>query len=317
MPTLITGGGLVGSQIARLLVEKGEKPLLYDVSPQLDSIDQIVSNQNISILREDVLDLGVLQETIKREQVETVIHTAANPMLTVGAQERPYDAIKLNILGTANVLEAARKLDLKKVVFTSSSVLYSYRKGGLENGCLSEDNFPRTTTIYASTKLACENLGLNYNESYGIDFVALRFQAVFGPWNGQGGGGPSNMFKAVIENALKGEKATISSRSIEFVYSKDAARSTILAAEGKGLTSRIYNVGMGKIYTPTEIIDIIRAKLPSAQIEVEEMSIGKPATIVQEPADSTRSKQELGYVPMYDMTGAIEDYIDWYRAHGK
>ncbi|MBI2183604.1 MAG: NAD(P)-dependent oxidoreductase [Thaumarchaeota archaeon] len=314
MTLLITGAGLVGSQIARIAVEKGERPVIYDLAPQPEVINQIVSLEKIDIVRGDVLDLNALEDTIRTRCIKKVIHTAANPMLTVGAQEKPYDAIKLNVMGTVNVLEAARKLSLDKVVFTSSSVLYTYRKGGLESGKLSEDNYPRTTTIYASTKLACENLGLNYAENYGLDFVAVRFQAVFGPWGGKGGGGgPSNMFKQLIEKSMRGEEATISPRVIEFVYSKDAARSTILAAEKAGLRNRVYNVGMGRIYRPEELLTIIRQKIPSANIRVEEMHIGSPATKVDEPTDLTRSRTELGYEPQYDMPKAVEDYVDWYK----
>ena len=312
MRFLITGAGLIGSQIARLLVENGEKPYVYDLNPQPDAIRQIVSLDRIQIVKGDVLDLKALEEVTRGEGIDTIIHTAANVSI-VGAQERPYETIKLNIFGTANILELARRLDIRNVVFASSTVLYVHRKGGLENGFLSEDNFPRTTSIYASTKLACEHLGLNYAEAYGIDFVALRFQAAFGPWTGKGTGDSSNMLRRVIEKTLKGEEATISSNIMEYVYSKDAARSTLLAAEAKNLKNRIYNVGMGDVYNPKAIIDIIKERIPSARINVEESSTGKPAITVQEPADPNRSRQEIGYESQYDMHKALNDYIDWYE----
>jgi len=317
MGLIITGAGLVGSQIAKLTAERGEKPVVFDVNPQPEAINQIVSLEQIELVRGDVLNFEALEETLKQTGANKIIHTAANPMLTVGAQERPHDAIRLNIMGTMNVLELARRRDLDRVVFTSSGVLYTYRKGGSESGRLSEDNYPRPTTVYASTKLACENLGLNYADAYGLEFIAVRFAAVFGPWGGKGGGGgPSNMFRQIIEKSLKGEPATISPRVVEFVYSKDAARSTILAAEATAPKSRIYNVGMGKIYAPDSIVAIMREKLPAAQITVQQMAIGDPATVVNEPTDLTRSRQELGYEPRYDMPAAIHDYADWYRHLG-
>ncbi|HZW57868.1 MAG TPA: NAD(P)-dependent oxidoreductase [Nitrososphaerales archaeon] len=315
MATLITGAGLVGSQIARIAVEKGERPVIYDVRPQLESIRQIVDPQKFDIVVSDVLNLEALEDLIRSKGITKIIHTAANPMLTVGAAQKPYDAIRLNIMGTVNILETARKLNIQRIVFTSSSVLYTYRRGGLESGKLSEDNYPRTTTVYASTKLTCENLGLNYVESYGLDFVAVRFGAVFGPWSGSGGGGPSVMFKHLIEKSLKGEEATLSPRAIDFVYSKDAARSTVLALESKNISSRIYNVGMGKMYTPHEIIDIVRKILPQARIKVEELSIGSPAVKAEQPMSLERSRKEIGYEPMYDMPRALEDYVGWYKQY--
>ena len=302
----------MGSQIAHLLVENGERPHVYDLNPQPDAIQQIVSLERIQLVTGDVLDLKALEEVIRLNGIDTIIHTAANVSI-VGAQERPHETIKLNVFGTANILELARRLDIKKVVFASSTVLYIHRKGGLESGRLSEDNFPRTTSIYASTKLACEHLGLNYAEAYGINFVALRFQAAFGPWTGKGTGDSSNMLRRVIEKTLKGEEATISSNVMEYVYSKDAARSTLLAAEARNMKSRVYNVGMGSVYNPGAIIKIIKERISSARISVEERSIGKSTITMQEPVDPNRSKQEIGYEPQYDMRKALNDYIDWYE----
>ena len=313
MTVMINGAGLVGSQIARIETEKGERPIVFDVRPQLDCIKQIVDLNKVEVLVGDVLNVESLEETIKTRGVKKIIHTAANPMLTVGAAQKPYEAIRLNIMGTVNVLEAARKLNVERVVFTSSSVLYTYRKGGSESGQLSEDNFPRPTTVYASTKLACENLGLNYADTFGLDFVAVRFGAIFGPWSGSGGGGPSTMFKQLIEKSIKGEDATLSPRVIEFVYSKDAARATVLASESRNILSRIYNVGMGKIYTPHDIIEHIRRILPQAKIRVEELSIGSPAVKAEQPVSLERSRKEIGYEPMYDMPMALADYVGWYK----
>lgn len=315
MPTLITGAGLVGSQIARILVESGERPVVLDVKPQIESVKQIVDLQKFDLVIGDVLNLESLGEIVKKHQITKIIHSAANPMLTVGAAKEPYDAIRLNIMGTVNILETARKLKIDRIVFTSSSVLYTYRKGGLESGKLSEDNYPRPTTIYASTKLACENLGLNYFESYGLDFVAVRFGAIFGPWSGTGGGGPSMMFKQLIEKSARGEEVSLTPRVIEFVYSKDAGNATVLASKSKSVSSRIYNVGMGKIYTPEQIIENVKKVLPHAKVKVEDLPVGSPAVKLEEPVNLDRSRKEIGYEPMFDMPKAIVDYVSWYKEH--
>ena len=120
------------------------------------------------------------------------------------------------------------------------------------------------------------------------------------------------MLRRVIEKTLMAEEATISPNVMEYVYSKDAAWSTLLAAEAKNLKSRVYNVGMGSVSNPGAIIEIIKEMIPSARISVEESSTGKPTITVQEPVDPNRSKQELGYEPQYDMPKALNDYIDWY-----
>ena len=316
MTLFITGGGLVGSQVAGLAVEQGIRPVVYDLNPQRESIGRIVSLDKIDFLQGNVLDYNQFERDLKESNADRIVHTAANPLLTVGAQENPYSAIQLNIMGTVNALELSRKLKIKRFVFPSSSVLYTNSRPGTEIGKLSEDNYPRPTTVYASTKLTCENLGLNYSESFGVDFVALRFRAVIGPWSGTGGGGgPSNMLRQAIEKSFKGEAATLSSRRYEFVYSKDCARAVMCALDEnrKFSTQRIFNVGMGKVYSPEEIATLIKERVPRAKIEVEKKASTLPT---EPPIDLSRSATVLGYTPMYDMPKALEDYITWYKNQG-
>lgn len=315
MSVLVIGSGLIGSQITKQLVDEGVRPYVLELRPQLEAIERIVSPKDFHLVTGDIVDLEFLRHFIQTNDVRCVINTAANPMLTVGANEKPYEAIRLNIMGMVNVLEVARKQDLECVVFTSSSVLYSFRRGGLESGELSEDNYPRPTTIYASTKLSCENLGLNYAESYGLNFIALRLAAVFGPWKGLGGGGPSMMFKQAVEKSLGGEPATISPRTMELVYSKDVARSAMLAMRAKDLKNRVYNVGMGRIYSPLEIVSILTDKIPSAKITVEEFEIGNPTMTTEGPLNLRRSREEIGYEPRYNMRRAIDDYVEFSRKY--
>ncbi|MDP2718414.1 MAG: NAD(P)-dependent oxidoreductase [Dehalococcoidia bacterium] len=184
MAVLITGAGLVGSQIARLEVERGERPVLMDIAFNNEALSSIVAVGAVRLFPGDVLNSLALARVIKEENITRIIHTAANPMLTAGAQQDPYGAVRLNIMGTANVLEAARIFKLERVVFCSSNVLQSYVDRGGDKGAGGEE-FPRPTSIYASTKLTCENLGLNYT-AFGVDFVAVRFAAVFGPLAGAG-----------------------------------------------------------------------------------------------------------------------------------
>lgn len=312
MVLLITGLGLVGSQAAALAVSQGEHPIVYELNPQIETLRGIVDPKEFELVRGDLLNREQFERDISPLGVDRIIHTVANPMLTIGAQSNPIDAIKLNIMGTANVLETARKLGISKVVLCSSSVLYNDRTGGLENGKFQEDNYPRPTTIYATTKLACENLGINYAESYGLKFVALRFRAVFGPWVGRGGGGgPTSIFRKLLEASFAGEEVTVPSKYLEFVYSKDAAKATIIAANSEAsLETRIYNVSMGKTYSWNEIASLVAQRIPSAKIVVSEQKekISKP-----EPIDLTRSRDELGFEPSYDMPHAIDDYISFYK----
>src|SRR4029079_11332964 len=177
--------------------------------------------------------------------ITRIAHTA-NPLLTLGAQKEPYAAINLNIMGTVNVLEAARITDLKRVVVSSSSVLNHYLEGGADGGDFGhEEAFPRPTTFYSATKQAVESLGLNYAKWCGIEFAGLRYGAVFGPWSGAGGGGPSNIIRQALKDALAGREATVPPVVMEWVYSKDAAGDTVMALDAKDWGSRVFNLPMG------------------------------------------------------------------------
>ncbi len=318
MNTLITGGGMIGSHAAALLIKNNINPILLELKPQQDSVDDILGVGSTKILSEDIMNFDALLDVIRKNHIDSIVHTVANPLLNAGANESPYDAIKLNIMGTANVLEAARKLDLKRIVFLSSATLETNLKPASEIGKMSEDNIPRTTNIYSSTKAACENLGMNYHDLYGTDFVSLRPVGVFGPWSGKGGGGRSNMMKNLIQNILRGNEGLISPWVGEIVYVKDVALSILRALVSDRLKFRIYNIGMGEIYSPEKIIEIFSRISPGSRIRIEsggDMLKFKPAIQMEKPMDLTRSRNELGYNPEYLMEGAILDYMNWFKSH--
>ena len=157
MTTLVIGAGLIGSQVARILVERGEKPVLMDVALQPQAIAQIVDLAKVTLVTGDILRPLSIVDALKSHGITRIAHTAANPLLTLGAQREPYSAINLNIMGTVNVLEAARVTGLKRVVVSSSSVLNHYLDGGEDQGHFGkEEAFPRPTTFYSATKQAVE-----------------------------------------------------------------------------------------------------------------------------------------------------------------
>ena len=320
MGILITGCGLVGSQIARLEVERGESPVIIDAHPRIEALKKIVENletTSIKLLPGDVLNPFDLARVIREEKIDRIIHTAANPLLTSGAQKNPYNAIKLNIMGTTNVLEAAKTFGVKRVVLTSSSVLYYYVSGGSDMGKTGyEDAFPRPSTIYSSTKLACENLGMCYADLFGFEFVAVRFTAVFGPWPISGGGSSTQGFKEAIETLLGNKPLTLSIHGSEFVYSKDAARGAVLACHATGLKDRVFNISMGRLYSLEDLANIFMKLVPGSKVLLGAERIANRVSI-DSAVNMERAKSQLGYSPEYDMEAALRDYIEWYNGPGR
>ncbi|MGH7091234.1 MAG: NAD-dependent epimerase/dehydratase family protein [Stellaceae bacterium] len=317
MTTLVIGAGLVGSQVARLLVEDGAKPVLFDRAAQVDALAEIVDPARVALVSGDVLRPYTILDAIRAHGITEIVHTAANPLLTLGAQREPYAAIELNIMGTVNVLEAARVMKLGRVVVSSSNVLSHYLAGGEGKGDLAkEEALPRPVTFYAATKQAIENLGLNYARWCGVDFVAVRYGAVAGPWSGQGGGGPSNIFRDAVLKAMAGEEAVVPAGAMEWVYSKDAAAGTMLALNAGTLTQRVFNITMGKATPPEEFVRALREAVPGAKVRVADPpAAGASLMDMSYGSDLGEAQRSLGYAPQFDVAGAVKDMVAWYRSN--
>lgn len=318
MTVLVVGAGLVGSQIARILVEKGERPVLMDRAPQPEALGRIVELSKVTLVEGDVLQPLSLAAILREHAVSRVVHMAANPMLTIGAQKNPIGSIELNIMGTANVLEAARVFKLERVVVASSNVLNHHIAGGEGGGdAMDEEAFPRPLSIYASCKQAIESLGLNYARWFGVDFAAVRYGAVCGPWSGAGGGGPSNVFRNLILEAIRGGEGVVPAATLEWVYSKDAAAGTVLALEASSLPSRVFNLTMGTLTSPEELVRAVKAIFPQARLRIERPADGSPAlSNMTRHSSPKRSKEVLGFTPRFPMTAAVRDLVD-YLGHEK
>lgn len=318
MTTLVIGAGLVGSQVARILVERGERPVLMDAAAQPDALGAIVDLARVVLTEGDVLRPLTLTQAIVQHGITAIVHTAANPLLTLGAQRDPYSAIQLNIMGTVNVLEAARVHGVKRVVVSSSNVLNHFLAGGDgdpdPSAPMKEEAFPRPTTFYSTTKQTIENLGLNYARWAGLEFAALRYGAVMGPWGGRGGGGPSNVFREAVRAAIDGREAVIPDGAMEWVYSKDAGMGTVQALKAADLKSRVFNVTMGRLVTPDELAGAIREVIPGARTHIETPS-GTAVSLpnMQRVSDLTLARDALGYTPRFGLIEAVRDMADWLK----
>ena len=315
MTVLIIGAGLVGSQIARILVKRGERPVLMDRAPQPQALGRIVELSRVKLVEGDVLQPLSLAAILREHAVTDVVHLAANPMLTIGAQQNPLASIELNIMGTANVLEAARVFKLKRVVVASSNVLNHHIAGGEGSGdAMDEEAFPRPLSIYASCKQAIESLGMNYARWFGVDFAAVRYGAVAGPWSGAGGGGPSNVFRNLLLEVMHGREGVVPAATLEWVYSKDAAEGTVLALKCAPLKSRVFNLTMGSLTSPEDLAFAVRAVLPQARLKIEKPADGTPAlSTMTRHSSLERSREVLGFAPRFPMGAAVRDMVEYLR----
>jgi nucleoside-diphosphate-sugar epimerase len=308
MSVLITGAGLVGSQVARLEQEAGRTPVIFDVAPRADALSDFVDVDRCVIVRGDVTSPLDLVNAVKANDVRRIVHCAAYGGLTPGSNAAPLTSTMVNLMGTAYVLETARVLGLERVVLASSSTLYMSLVGGEDEGADGmEEQYPRPNNVYAANKLAAEDLGRAYRHTYGLDVVAVRYGAAFGPW-GPGGGGPATAaVERWLRTSLTGEPAEVMMSGVDWVYSKDAAKGTYQACWAEDLQDQLFNLGMGRPIPGEEIADAINAAIPGAQAKVSPNAIGpnRPAMSI------ARAQAQLDYEVDYPMPEAIRDYVAW------
>ncbi|HVY20282.1 MAG TPA: NAD(P)-dependent oxidoreductase [Bauldia sp.] len=328
MTTLITGVGAVGAHVAARLQEKGEPLVFYDISPKADFLRTLVDLDRVKIVVGDVNDIPKLRETIEREGVDRIIHLAG--FLHKEIRDQPFAGIKLNILGTGSVLEAARLTKVKSVVLASTRGVNNFAPPPKTGKALDEDfemrvlsNRPKT--IYEVSKFAGEHIGLIYNDAYGVNFAAIRLGGGFGPTPGVPKGMTGGVLWHLVYNAALGKPVVIDDPALtyagrhEFVYFKDDAEAIVLAAFKDGLKKRVYNVRMDDAYEYMEVVDIVRKVFPDAKIDVKtisKMSISPGHKPRDDFADTTAARDELGWHPKYTFEEGIREWGEWIRKTG-
>jgi len=320
---LITGAGLVGSWCAAQLLERGEQPVVYDLAPSLPNLAERLPLDRVPVVRGDLADLSDLLGTLRAHRVRAVIHTAG--LLTWMVNQHPAAGVRTNLMGTLHVLEAARLAEVARVVFCSSSTVY-FGLRAAPAGPLPED-LPlhlvteRPPTVYAAMKLAGEWLGLTYAARYGLDFAAVRFGAVFGPWRGQPGGGPSQRVQTLVEAAHAGRPAALLAGDLahaghDYVYAPDAAQGAVRAALAPAVPSRVYNISLGRTYTLHNIAACLE-RLTGRPLPLTIAGEGSLSGYGGPPLalDTTRARIELGFTPAFDLESALRDYLAWLARH--
>jgi len=310
MSVMVTGGcGHVGSFLLKELVELGEKPLCYDVRIPPQGRSEL--GGEVQFVKGDVQDITHLLRTIKEHEIDRIVHLVS--LLTADSQNDPMRAYGVNVGSVLNVLEAARIMELKRVVYPSSLAVYGRTPKGYP---VPEDHPKAPVSVYGATKVFNEHLGMTYCERFGVDFVAVRLPVIWGP--GLEGyvsdsftrGAAANKFANIIDKAAIGETAllTAGSHELELLYVKDAAHAIVLALFAATLNHRVFNAGCGCMITPEEFVEIVRMHFPDVSVKIEE---GYDYVVVpcEDYLDIKRAKEELGYEPKFPPAEAVKDYV--------
>lgn len=307
MNVLVTGAGLIGCHFAKRVADGGNKVVVYDLSPNREYIEKIVGKNKAEVVAADMRDLPALLNALKQFNVDTIVATAG--LIGKRVAENSYTGSTNNILGTINVLEAARLHGIKRVVYVSTFGVYDREK--IKQGPIREDAPIGGHNLYTTTKACSEHLIHAYAHLYNLDTVIIRPAGVFGRGHYVGGSTVGMVMRDLALNIIKGEPFTIDAKiyfSNEYVYAKDVALAIDLACAAKAPKQRIYNAGSGVVTRAGDLAQAARELLPKIEVNVTGDETGKGHGDF--PLDLSASKAELGYVPQFPLKEALKDYME-------
>jgi len=310
MNILVTGGtGFMGSWVVRGLTEQGHRSVVYDARADMSFLEDIVGS--FDFVQGDITDLASLMNALKAFKVERIIHTAA-----LTSPPTPLIGVKVNLEGTLNVFEAAKLMEMERVVYISSKAVYGAITGDHAHPTykpISENYRKDPDSVYGATKVASEFMVSHYGEKFGLDIVALRFAFIYGPGKSQRYGGTS-IHGQIIENAFKGLDTRIPQgrdQQIDLVYVKDVAAAIILACLRPGIRGKVFNIGTGEGSTLIDLGAEIKKYFPKAIIEIgpgtDYLMDNRSHYCVM---DISKAKEELGFIPKFPLSKGVADYID-------
>ena len=305
MPTLITGGhGHIASWMAYHLAREGEDVILLDSDPVAPDYLSDVSKQ-LRFIRGDVMDFPFLTKVFQDHgsDIAGIIHTVGimGPYVPIN----PHHNVNLNIGSMLNMLEIARLFKIEKVLYTSTGAVY-----GAAEGIAAEDDYhPEPADLYGATKISAEYIGLQYGNSFGIDFRVSRVYFLYGP-----GKFPSNFIQLyqLSFGALEGIEGLNADKGadqqLDFTHVEDAARGTVRLYQAPNPKHKVYNIATGIPRSVGEAAEISQ-KHSRFPVNVE---IGAGTLMPRCKAlDITRAREEFGYEPKYSLEDGIKDYAEW------
>ncbi len=313
MNFLVTGGaGFIGSHVCERLLQDGHKVLAFDdlndfYDPQIKRrtlAGLAALNKPFTFVHGDLCDVNAVNQLFGAMKFDQVIHLAARAGVRPSL-EQPALYQRVNVEGTVNILEAARKTGCKKITIASSSSVY-----GVNAKVPFSESDPIFSAVspYAASKLACEALGHAYHHVYGLDVAMLRFFTVYGPR--QRPDLAIHKFTKLIDAGKPIPVFGDGSTARDHTFITDILEG-ILACTRKEFGFEIFNLGESQTIRLDKLISLI------------ESALGKPAIIDRQPlqpgdvpitfADISKARRMLGYQPQVKAEKGIPLFVDWFR----
>ena len=295
MRCLVTGGaGFIASHIVDNLQRMGIEVRVFDLkrSDYAPECDHFIGS---------ILDLEALR--LAMNGVHAVFHLAAIADVK-DVHDGPVYSENINVRGTISVLEAARRAGVERVIYGSTTWVYSDAKGDVVD---EETLIPPPTHLYTATKLTGEYYCRSYSELYGLDYTIFRYGIPYGPRARDGA-----VIPIFVGKALRGEPLTIAGDGLQFrkfVYVEDLAEGNVFGLKPVA-KNRVYNLDGVRKVTIKEIAETIQNVLGDVKIEYVE---GRPGDFTGKEVSSVRAKEELNWEAKTSFEEGVRRYIDWYK----
>ncbi len=307
MRALVTGGGgFIGHHLVHALLARGDEVHVIDDFSTGDPARLEPVRGRIRLVEASILDPAALDEAAG--SCEVIFHEAAIPSVARSLVD-PQRTNRVNVAGTIDVMLAAVRNGVRRVVYAGSSSVY----GVPESLPSRESSRPAPESPYGVSKLAAEHYVRAMGKIQGIETVTLRYFNVFGP-----GQDPSSEYSAVVPRfvtaVLEGRRPLINGTgevSRDFTYVDNVVQANLLAAQASSPSGITCNVACGESHTLLQLLDAIRAAtdLPADP----DFGPPRPGDIVHSLADISAAQRELGYRPAVSFEEGIARTVAWYR----
>lgn len=307
---LVTGcAGFIGSKVAELLLDSGEKVLgvdnlndSYDVRLKEWRLNKLFERKNFIFRKLDIGDKDAVFSLFKERNFSAVINLAAQAGVRRSLKD-PWAYLRTNELGNLNILEASRTFSVNKVIIASTSSVY-----GLDDLPFSESaKADKPLSPYAASKRGAECWAFSYHHLYGLDVAILRYFTVYGP-----AGRPDMSIFKFIRLIYEGKEIVIygdGNQERDFTYVDDIAEGTIRALDLKGFHK--INLGSDRPVKLNYVVKLIEENLDKKANKV--FLPPHPADVPKTWADITLARQVLNWSPKVSIEEGIKRTVEWFK----
>ena len=302
---LVTGGaGFIGSNIVEELLLRGEKVRVLDnlSTGKRENIKNLTNNSDFEFIEGDIRSYHIVLDAVVG--IDFILHQAALPSVPRSVKD-PINTNDVNVGGTLNILDAARRANVKRVVFASSSSVYG-----------NSPTLPKVETMvvnplspYANSKLAGEYYCRIFSRIYGLETVILRYFNVFGLRQD-----PTSQYSAVIPKFIsamsKGESPTIYGdglQSRDFTYIANVVSANILACTAEDAIGEVFNVACGHSYS---LVDLVNGINKILEKDIKPIFAKEQVGDVKHSlANITKAKEILRYEPLVSFENGLKEFL--------